>query len=1340
MTDKLLTALVGISSNMEKSLDKIEKTLSASSSSAGKASSALGGLAQTLNSLLTAVSSKKFNTKQAKNIIDFSKNLVQISSTIDVKKSNSFQGFVSAMVSSLTSIIDIMSPSNMIKLQIGSKILFEGKNPLLAKIVGGINSAFKNVDVKKLLDGSKAIQALGDGLMSLTKAMKSLVLIGVLAPLIAVGSLVVYGVVYLFHFLGKHADDIKNGGKAIGEMGKGLKTASMGLSLLALFTVVAGPMALEGIGIIAMFALTFYTLGKAEKPIREGARALSFIGLAIFGFTASLASYMLLLFIVKPEKIVEGIIVLAGFGLIFALLGNNAVKNAIVDGALSLLAISLGLLIFSAGLLIYGMAIDKLSWSGIAQGLILLGALSFITMELGAELEVIATGALAMVTMGLALAAFSIGLLTFGLALKALDPKDIVKGGEILVTLGGAFALVGLMNGSGAIPLGAAGVFEMGGALAAVSFGIIAYSLAIKALIALFEGNPLTASVVAASVLVGLSGAFFAAGFGPMPVAIMAGATAMIEVGLALLSVSGGILVYGLAIKALQALFPDLTKAGEIAGSILFGIAGSFAAIGIISPLVILGSFAILATSAALATTSVGIFLFGHALSFLDNKNLLEKNSHGHYTIKGLSILTSIASNFSEIGWNALSIPFWTGIAASVAMSAALLSISLSLFAIGSVLKNAPDTKEITDKLFGAGGFVPAIAEGFKSIGKNYGAGFLSKFLGTDEVSLGVQTVKGFGDVLKDIAGGIAAFANFDDFPIKTVKGDKLVDSTTNIFKVVSEIGVQVPILLTTLASVFSVIGAQYGGSFFSSSSVQKGVDAVKGIGSVLSELAGGIAAFSNFETFPIKSVSGGKLIDTTVNLFDIVPKIKSVLIGDGTLSGKVSGKSGLLFALADIFGEIGDKYSGGFFQKSNVQKGIDAVKGIGGVLNDLAQGIIAFAKMSNGSGGYHYPVLDKKGNVISYTDFKLEDVEKNISSILLTLPSAFDNVDLTKMKSAGEKAKAVVPLADSISQISKDLQDLSSKKNKTIDAKIIQKDLSDIASLIQNMITTFSFKDDKALMTAKKNADMVASLSEAVANVGKSLESISKTKSNKTAIDASVNSVTAFVNNLKDLKISDATISQMNSLSSILQKFSDYGDGLQSFAKGLTETGKAFGTFSGGFDKFSSKLDKFTTFESAFSNLMKNQSNYRFDSFASSMGTLKNNVNNFNVENLKFTDSLMKSLAVLSKSPDAVGSVINKSIEDAVKELVVAIKGISPDKTTADNSSLFGAAPSPITVGKVPTPDVTENKSNVQQSIKQQQENSAVLLAITQLQASVDLLASKFRMGPKGGIMVEEK
>lgn len=76
------------------------------------------------------------------------------------------------------------------------------------------------------------------------------------------------------------------------------------------------------------------------------------------------------------------------------------------------------------------------------------------------------------------------------------------------------------------------------------------------------------------------------------------------------------------------------------------------------------------------------------------------------------------------------------------------------------------------------------------------------------------------------------------------------------------------------------------------------------------------------------------------------------------------------------------------------------------------------------------------------------------------------------------------------------------------------------------------------------------------------------------------------------------------------------------------------------------------------------------FDRMQKSMKQLKDHVNGFDMKKLSTTDSMIKSLAVLSKSGDIAGK-IGDSVEKALKELADAIKEISKDNKGTNESIL---------------------------------------------------------------------
>jgi len=131
------------------------------------------------------------------------------------------------------------------------------------------------------------------------------------------------------------------------------------------------------------------------------------------------------------------------------------------------------------------------------------------------------------------------------------------------------------------------------------------------------------------------------------------------------------------------------------------------------------------------------------------------------------------------------------------------------------------------------------------------------------------------------------------------------------------------------------------------------------------------------------------------------------------------------------------------------------------------------------------------------------------------------------------------------------------------------------------------------------------------------------------------------------------------------LEKMSKMSSDLDKFADSLTKLGTAFTDLNKGFSTFSSSIPSFSKFETSISTLAANQQKYGFSKFANSMGDLKTNVNAFDTEKLKLTNSMMNSMAIISKAPDALASRVTETLETSFKELVKVIKELSNTKTS---------------------------------------------------------------------------
>lgn len=1204
-------------------------------------------------------------------------------------------------------LVGAMSPSNLMKLWLGTKLLFGGEKSVLKRIVEGMSSTFEDANTKKIKEGTEAIQLMGESLLTLTKALGKLALLSIAAPFVLLGALVAKTVVKMFVSFGDKAEGIKAGGEAIKVLSKGLSLLAGGIALIALAVAVTGPaLILEAIVVISAFALVFNLVGKAHDSITKGAKSLAWVGLSLFAFSAGLATYMLALILATPKLVLEGILYLAAFGLTFALMGKA--DKYIAQGALVMIGMAVALFLFSGGLMVYGLALKMFTFEDMILGSLLITEIGFAMFMLGKWKERIFMGATSMAMMGVGLGLFSIGLTIFGLAVKLFSFESIVLGALVITGVGLAIAGVGLLATQ--IVLGSIVLASMGVGLALFSVGLIVFGGSVKILQSMFR-DLFEAGKIAGSIILGVGLAV--AGVGALSLLIVPGAVALASIGIGLSLFSVGLLVFVGTMSIVKKIFQDPAEVGTVAGNLItkLGIAfmgvgamslliipgaaaiatigagllilsaglvtfvgsvkvlkyvfnsvdeatnsiqnlvvnlgWSFVKVGLMSPMIILGSASLLLMGTSFLAFSVGLLSFGGVLKFLNNNGLIIRDDDGKETLKGVKILSGIAASISRVGLYAFNPFFAAGIGISLGLGASMASIGTGLMIAAKALNEVKNMSAITDGIFGDDGLVSIIAEQLSKIGKKYRGSFISMFFGTDDVSMGIRITKGFGDVLSELAGGIVAFSDFTKFPVKVPDPkdpSRLIYSTVDIFSdVIPELNENLPKLLTVLSSTFSDIGNRFGGEsgwFGKDNLVQKGIDTVAGLGKVLSEIAGGVVAFSNFEAFPVQipdPKDPSKLIYRAINLFDVLPKIKEVLIGDGTVNGKLTGKTGILMGLAEVFAEIGNKYGEGFFVDSAVKKGVDAVQGIGSVVSELAEGIVAFANIDRG-----LPNYDENGKFNgTYTKFTFDDIRTNIIKVLTSLPSIFAELDVTKIEDAKNKAHAIVPLAESFEKIGKALSQLS-----------------DVKKYDNNFIVTIS-QGIKTIITDINNIQFDENKIKLLGDLGKSLhkfEGLSNLKEVGQSLKGFGPDFSKFMSSV-DMKEPD--VKKLESIHEVLFKMATLDTPLTKLSKSLELLGTSFRTFGTGFSSFSTHLDKFQKFENVFSSLSKNSHEYQFTEFAKSMGTLKTNVNAFNLENLKLTDSLMKSLSVLSKSNDVSG-VIRDSIDKAMAELIKAIDKVS--------------------------------------------------------------------------------
>ncbi|HOF06462.1 MAG TPA: hypothetical protein PKY44_00320, partial [Bacteroidales bacterium] len=340
---------------------------------------------------------------------------------------------------------------------------------------------------------------------------------------------------------------------------------------------------------------------------------------------------------------------------------------------------------------------------------------------------------------------------------------------------------------------------------------------------------------------------------------------------------------------------------------------------------------------------------------------MLEKNTTTKsYEIKGLSIIDYLYKTISGIGSGGNIIKLMKGSIIIGKISNAVLDIAKSLRFFGKHLDDISGINNNIKTLFQDNGVFSVILSGFVNIAKQDRSGYRK----------GIRITEKMSSVLSEIAGGIISFAKFEQFPVKIPDPKdphKLIHSTVNLYESIDKIKSTVPSLLTVLSDVFSSIGEKKR----ENKNVKKGIKSVRDLGDTLSSIAGGIAAFANFDNFPIQIADGkGGLTYINKDLSTVVPNIKNILIGS---EGK---NDGLLFVLTGILEDAGKKIKD---NKRKIKNAVDSFSDVSNVFNNIISGIVSFMDIEKG-----IPIYNNQGTIVGYTPINIEDMNSHMKNILI--------------------------------------------------------------------------------------------------------------------------------------------------------------------------------------------------------------------------------------------------------------------------------------------------------------------------------------------------------------------
>ena len=743
----------------------------------------------------------------------------------------------------------------------------------LSKFKGFVTStldSFESVKPKRVEAGAKAVSLVSAAAMISAKAMMKWLFV----PEKAVDKFTNY-IIKLDKALSKtQPKNAKKGAKALGAMGDSIMKFSKALALSAIL-LIPGMLAIPFL-ILSMTVVggAIALLGgkKLSQRIGRGARTLDKVGDALKSFAIGIGLFALsTMFIILAPPILIGMV--ASLVLIpgaIAILGGKKMSKRIRRGALGLAILGVALIPFALGLAIFSMATKG---NGIGDVLIqgatilAIGASAALVGKFG--ISNILQGALALAVNGLGLMVFSLGYVPFAKATKGLGLGDVLVQSGILIAIGGIMALAGLAVAAtagaallGPVLYGAAGLALQELAPGLLDMKKVDYSKKDA------ENLSFTLGAVAAA----FSGVDPEAGFLSNVGNVF---SRVVQSGAGVAAAA----MYGAAGLALQELSVGLTKFKAVG----FTEADSqelAVALGSVS-----GAFA---QAGGEPASPGGLFgaVFGNTFS-------------PNATERGIDSVMDSGKALAEIT---------KGLAAFLDLKKKY-KLDAAAFQEGGFL-----AVSIADTL----GF---LSKAFASIGGMETEDSWGPFKWDEnKVEKGIDAVKGSGRALSDITGGLKAFLDLQ----------KNYGLTTESFQEGGFLATAVKDTLGFVSKAFGTIGGMevedgWGPFSWDENVVEKGVDAVKGAGQELTNIATGLKTFQELVEKEIDFKPGGKLANAVTNSLSFVSTAFSAIGGMEETDGWF------------IFS----------WDENSVEKGIDAVKGAGAELSNIANGLKAFADMS---------------------------------------------------------------------------------------------------------------------------------------------------------------------------------------------------------------------------------------------------------------------------------------------------------------------------------------------------------------------------------------------------------
>ena len=616
----------------------------------------------------------KFNIA-IKGIIENIKNVIEQLKSVDTDEIN--DEHFKALSSAISSIVQLSG--DLVKIgTIAPLLVALSPSIILAvKIIILINKQFSTVG-KKGAQGALNAAIIGRALAEFAKGILVFLIASLggvvfILGVVALLAMKVFMSVFFLLFNEKQMKNILTATIVIMSMSK----AIMLISMVVMLWVLTGQLIIEEwknilitMGFVMLAVVVFVLFGLLSQFIKQGNKTMHQLALTLILLSLTVVLWALTgeLIVEQQENIftvVKFVIVALVLFTIIGLLGK-----IINTGAKELILIALVLVVLSLTVLLWASTGEYImsKWKEI----LIVGGFVLLTIGLFALLalagNILKNGAKTVLLMVLALALISVVIL-----LWAFIGETVIKDYESILAVMGFVAIASLMM----FILGKIYSHVLKGMIVAILISAALFVLGVVAALAVQVGKMMLENWGGILMLVGfiivIVGIFAILGIPAVFAYVVLGAIVMAIIGTALLLFSVSMLVFVLTIKLFE--FEDVLKMMALIG----GLGAAIAALGLLMPLIMLGSVAMVAMGAALMVFVVPILIFAAVLAILKKIKATEEDVK-----KPIQMMGTLISEINNVFGNdaLIAIP----LAAAKVM--ALVPVALAVGIIAETLQN----------------------------------------------------------------------------------------------------------------------------------------------------------------------------------------------------------------------------------------------------------------------------------------------------------------------------------------------------------------------------------------------------------------------------------------------------------------------------------------------------------------------------------------------------------------------------------------------------------------------------------------------------------------------------